>query len=284
MTAALRFLQIGIVRIRVKIFAIEHGPLSLVKSALAFVAPHSAAPALVAVPSRPAVAVPLQLQEPRPSFAEMSRPTSRQRLVMMGIAALHLLGLWGLGQVQDVRRTMARMAPVVVRLVAPAEPPKPLPPPVAMPQLKVPTLTMVDPPLIAVATAPAPSPVFAAIPTPPPAPTPVQASPTPVIPITAPVPQIKQIPASAVRYLKEPRMTVPLMSKRLRESGVVQLRVIVDVRGQPREITLAKSSGFARLDEQALQDMRSARFAPYTENGQPVEWEVIAPMSYEVDR
>ena len=39
-----------------------------------------------------------------------------------------------------------------------------------------------------------------------------------------------------------------------------------------------------RLDEQALLDMRSARFAPYTENGQPVEWEVIAPMSYEVDR
>ena len=79
-------------------------------------------------------------------------------------------------------------------------------------------------------------------------------------------------------------MTVPLMSKRLRESGVVQLRVVVDVNGQPREIALAKSSGFARLDEQALQDMRSARFAPQTENGQPVEWEVIAPMSYEVDR
>jgi len=38
------------------------------------------------------------------------------------------------------------------------------------------------------------------------------------------------------------------------------------------------------LDEQALQDMRSARFVPQTENGQPIEWEVIAPMSYEIDR
>jgi periplasmic protein TonB len=257
-----------------------------VKPALAFVASTSAAPAPVAVPSRPALVTPVQLQAPRPSFAEMSRPTGRQRLLLVGIAALHLLGLWGLSQVQDVRRTVARLAPVVVRLVAPAEPPKPLPPPpVAMPQLKVPALAMIDPPLIAVATAPAPSPVFAAIPLPPPAPTPVVAAPTPVIPVTPPPsPQIKQIPASAVRYLKEPRMTVPLMSKRLRESGVVHLRVIVDVRGQPREITLAKSSGFARLDEQALQDMRSARFAPYTENGQAVEWEVIAPMSYEVDR
>jgi len=257
-----------------------------VKPALAFVAPNSAAPAPVAVPSRPAMVVPPQLKEPRPSFAELSRPSLKRRLVMAGIVGLHVLGLWGLSQVQDLRGKIARVAPVVVRLIAPAEPPKPLPPPpIAMPQLKVPVLTMVDPPLIAVATAPAPSPVFAAIPTPPPAPVPVQTSPTPVLPVVQPpLPQIKQIPASAVRYLKEPRMTVPLMSKRLRESGVVHLRVIVDVRGQPREITLAKSSGFARLDEQALQDMRSARFAPYTENGQAVEWEVIAPMSYEVDR
>lgn len=79
-------------------------------------------------------------------------------------------------------------------------------------------------------------------------------------------------------------MTVPLMSKRLRESGIVHLRVVVDARGLPREITLAKSSGFARLDEQALQDMRGARFVPQTENGQPVEWEVITPLSYELDR
>jgi protein TonB len=103
------------------------------------------------------------------------------------------------------------------------------------------------------------------------------------VPPPAP-PSIKRIPASAVRYVREPRMTVPLMSKRLRESGVVHLRVVVDVNGMPKDITLAKSSGFARLDEQALQDMSSARFAPQTENGQPIEWEVIAPMSYEVDR
>lgn len=238
------------------------------------------------MPSRPAAVVPPQVLQARPSFAEISRPPRSRQLLLAGIFGLHVLVFWGLSQVQDLRAKIARVTPVVVRLVAPAEPPKPLPPPpIAMPQLKAPALTMIDPPLIAVATAPAPSPLVAAIPTPPPAPVPVQTSPTPVIPVTPPpAPQIKQIPASAVRYLKEPRMTVPLMSKRLRESGVVHLRVVVDVRGQPREITLAKSSGFARLDEQALQDMRSARFAPYTENGQPVEWEVIAPMSYEVER
>lgn len=245
---------------------------------LAFVAPHP-----VAVPPRPAV---LRMQQPRPSYAELSRPPRSRRLLLVGIAGAHLLGLWGLSQMQDVKRAVARVAPVVVRLVAPAEPPKPLPPPpVAMPQLQVPATTLIEPPLIAIAAAPAPSPLVAALPSPPPAPVPVQAAPTPVIAVPPPpTPQIRQIPASAVRYLKEPRMTVPLMSKRLRESGVVHLRVVVDVRGQPREISLARSSGFARLDEQALLDMRSARFLPYTENGQPVEWEVIAPMSYEVDR
>ncbi|MBW8843672.1 MAG: TonB family protein [Burkholderiales bacterium] len=247
------------------------------KPAFAFVAPAPVA----AVSARPAVARLL----PRPSYAEVSG-SGHQRMFAAGVIALHLLGLWGLSQMQDVRRTVARVAPVVVRLIAPAEPPKPLPPPpVAMPQLQAPAPIFIEPPLIAIAVAPAPSVVVAALPPPSPSPAVVQPAPTPIIPVTPPAaPAIKQIPASAVRYLKEPRMTVPLMSKRLRESGIVHLRVVVDTRGLPREISLAKSSGFARLDEQALQDMRSARFVPQTENGQPVEWEVITPMSYEVDR
>jgi len=244
---------------------------------LAFVAPTP-----VAVPPRPAVL----RAPPQASYAELSGPPRSRRLLLVGIAALHLLGFWGLSRVQDLRRTVAQVAPIVVRLVAPAEPPKPRPPtPVAMPELKAPAMTLVDPPLIAIAAAPAPAVVVAALPPPPPAAVPVQTAPAPVVQVVPPpAPAIKRVPASAVRYLKEPRMTVPLMSKRLRESGVVQLRVVVDINGLPREIALAKSSGFARLDEQALQDMRSARFAPQTENGQPVEWEVIAPMSYEVDR
>jgi len=223
----------------------------------------------------------------RPSYAEVSSGSARRHLLAAGIVALHLLLLWGMNQLQDVRRTVARVAPVVVRLIAPAEPPKPQPPaPVPMPTLQVPAQTFIEPPLIAIAAAPAPSPVVAALPPPPPAPAVVQAAPMPAIPVVVPppAPTVKQIPAGAVRYLREPRMTMPLMSRRLREAGIVHLRVVVDARGLPREITLAKSSGFARLDEQALLDMRGARFVPQTENGQPVEWEVITPLSYELDR
>jgi len=255
-------------------FRIESHALSV--KPLAFVAPTS-----VAVPPRPAV---LRVMQPRPSFAEVSRSPRSRRLLLIGIAALHLLGLWGLSQVQDLRRRVAQVAPVVVRLIAPSEPPQPLPPPpLAMPDLKAPALTLVEPPLIAVAAAPAPSPVVA--PPPQPAVVPMPAAPaTVVVQVTPPPPAIKRLPATAVRWLKEPRWTVPLMSRRLRESGVVHLRVVVDLNGVPREVALAKSSGYPRLDEQALLDMRHGRFVPYTENGQPVEWEVIAPVSYEIDR
>lgn len=248
---------------------------------LAFVAP-----APTAAPSLPAAVAAREASEARTvRFGEAPR---RRRWLLVGIAALHLLGFWGLSRVQNLRQTVARVAPVVVRLVAPAEPPKPQPPvPTALPDMKAPAVPLIEPPVIAVATAPAPALVVAALPPPPP-PAPVQATPAPapvaqIVPPPAP-PALKRVPASAVRYIREPRTAVPLMSKRLRESGVVHLRVVVDVNGLPREITLAKSSGFARLDEQALQDMRSARFAPQTENGQPIEWEVIAPMSYELDR
>lgn len=246
-------------------------------------------PALAFVTPTPATATPRPAatrQPQRTNFVE--DPSTRgRRLFAATVIVAHLLGLWALLQMSDVRRTVAQVAPVVVRLIAPAEPPKPVPPPpLATPELTPPPLVQIETPVIAIAAPPAPATVVAMQPPPPP-PAPaafVQTAPTPVIPAAPAPPAIKQIPASAVRYLKEPRMTVPMMSKRLRESGVVHLRVVVDVRGQPREIVLAKSSGFARLDEQALQDMRSARFMPQTENGQPIEWEVIAPMSYEIER
>lgn len=221
----------------------------------------------------------------RRGYADAGGPRRHPGLAA-GIVALHLLALWALSQMPAVRQTVRRVAPVVVRLVAPPAPTHPAPPPpLARPSLATPEPRLIDAPVIAVAATPAPAPVVAAPPPPPPpVASPVAVLPAPAAPLVPPRVALRQVPPSAVRYLREPRMTVPLLSRRLKESGVVHLRVVVDTAGQPREITLARSSGFARLDEQALQDMRSARFVPQTENGQPVEWEVIAPMSYEVDR
>ncbi|MEJ6006219.1 energy transducer TonB [Paucibacter sp. AS339] len=94
----------------------------------------------------------------------------------------------------------------------------------------------------------------------------------------------KQIAPGAVRYLQEPKLTVPLQSRRLGETGVAHLRIVVDAQGLLKEVSLKKSSGFARLDQQALQDIRSARFMPYVENGRAIEWETTALLSYESER
>ena len=99
-------------------------------------------------------------------------------------------------------------------------------------------------------------------------------------PATPPAVQPKRLAASAVQYRVMPPAEVPRTSRRAGESGTVWLRVLVDTEGVPRSVTLQRSSGFARLDEQALWAMRQARFTPHREDGRPVEVEVIAPIEY----
>lgn len=101
-------------------------------------------------------------------------------------------------------------------------------------------------------------------------------------PAAMPAPR-RQLAASAVRYLVPPPAEVPRASHRAGESGTVWLRVVVDTNGRPAQVLVHRSSGFARLDEQALWAMRQARFKPYSEDGRAVEVEVIAPIEYPAD-
>jgi periplasmic protein TonB len=213
-------------------------------------------------------------------------PTARRALTG-GVLAAHVLGGWALLQVDAVRQAVIEAAPIMVSMIAAPEPPKPAPPPPPRPQPPKPRPAPA--PVIAAAPSPTPAPPAFVVPAPEPAPAPVvavaPAPPAPPAPPAQVAPSVpRQIPPSAVRYLVEPRLTVPLLSRRLGEQGIVHLRVVVDARGQLKEASLRKSSGFARIDQQALQDIRTARFAPYTDNGQPVEWETTALLSYELDR
>jgi protein TonB len=54
----------------------------------------------------------------------------------------------------------------------------------------------------------------------------------------------------------------PPASRRMDEHGVVRLRVLVDERGRPREVQVAQSSGFERLDEAAITAVRRWQFSP----------------------
>ncbi|WP_246312023.1 energy transducer TonB [Pseudaquabacterium terrae] len=225
-------------------------------------------------------AAPLPLARHR---GESSR--AERRWLVAGVAGVHLLALWGLLQVEAVREAVRELSPLIVEFVAVEAPPKPAPPP--PPRQPIPLPRVVPPAVIAPAPSPTPAPTPFVVPAPEPAPAPViiaaEAPPAPHAPPPAPAPTPKRLPPSAVRYRVQPPIEVPMASRRLGESGTVLLRVLVGTDGRPRQITLHKSSGFARLDEQALQAMRRALFEPYTENGVALEGEVTAPLEYVIE-
>lgn len=64
---------------------------------------------------------------------------------------------------------------------------------------------------------------------------------------------------------------------------MVWLKVVVGVRGLPLSVQVQRSSGYPRLDEQAVWAMRQAGFRPQTENGSPIELEVAAPIEYPLE-
>lgn len=218
--------------------------------------------------------------------AEMSPRQTRS--LAATVAVLHLAGGWALLQVPAVRASVLEAAPMMVDLLAPPAPPTPPPPPPQTPRPLPPVLAPA-PVLAAPSPAPLPPEAFTA-PAPAPVPAPVAvaapvASPNPPAPpaLAPPAPARKRLSADAVGYLVQPPAEVPLASRRAGESGVVWLRVVVDVRGLPALVQVQRSSGFARLDTQAVTAMRQARFRPHTEDGVALEVEVIAPIEYPLE-
>lgn len=71
--------------------------------------------------------------------------------------------------------------------------------------------------------------------------------------------------------------TYPPMSRRLSEQGTVRLKVLVDERGRPRDVEIAQSSGFTRLDEAATQAVRKWRFVAATDGVKAITaWTQVA--------
>ncbi|MFP5406193.1 MAG: energy transducer TonB [Gammaproteobacteria bacterium] len=65
----------------------------------------------------------------------------------------------------------------------------------------------------------------------------------------------------------------PKLARRLGEEGDVLLDIRVERDGRVSEVRLERSSGFDRLDQAAMDTVRTWRFQPATVDGQPVaEW------------
>lgn len=222
-----------------------------------------------------------------PSHAPDALPPAVRRSVWLGAALLHLGVLWALLQMEPVRRAVGGVLPIAVDWIAPPAPTTPPPPPPPPPK---PAAVVQPKPVIVSEPVPAPAaPVFVAPPPPPRPvePTPVVVEPVAVAPAPPPPPSAPEAPRTiaitAVEYLSPPVLTYPLASRRLQEQGQVNVRVLVDARGQPQQMSVIRSSGHARLDEAALATVRLTRFKPYTENGTPLPFWVVMPLLFELE-
>lgn len=168
---------------------------------------------------------------------------------------------------------------------------KPVPRPVVKPEtrptMSKPVFKTKPQPAVLVAKRQVPSPIQAAeSPKPTPEPEPVnEVAPAParvVAEAPKPAPPSPSPPRPA-DYLNNPKPPYPALSRRLGEEGVVRLNILVNPDGSVARLELAKSSGFARLDQSAMDTVQSSwKFEPARQDGSPVAAWVIVPIQFTV--
>jgi len=197
------------------------------------------------------------------------------------IVALHGLGLYAALQVGAVRETLQEAAPLFVSFIATppapqvqAPPPKPEP---VKPKHEPRMISMPQPSASPMQTPPEPvhtEPVTEAAPPAPEAPpAPAAAAAAPIIP-----------PNFIAAYLDNPAPEYPHLSKQLKESGRVLLRVRVSAEGRSAQVELDKSSGYDRLDQAAIEAVRRWRFVPAKQGDQAFTAWVIVPINFQLDQ
>jgi protein TonB len=101
-------------------------------------------------------------------------------------------------------------------------------------------------------------------------------------PVAAPKPVernvVKTPPSTQGRGAKITQPEYPPAARRAGEEGTVQLQVLVLSSGRAGEVKVARSSGFPKLDEAAINEVkRNWRFVPGKEDGKPVDmWHTFA--------
>jgi protein TonB len=101
-------------------------------------------------------------------------------------------------------------------------------------------------------------------------------------PMPTPIGDVPKL-ISAVEYVREPVPRYPPQSRRLREQGLVVLRVLIDEKGQACDIEIESSSGHVRLDHAAKDAVARAAFRPYVEDGAPRRALVLIPIEFSLN-
>lgn len=213
----------------------------------------------------------------------LNRP-QRHTLIASSVVLFHLAAIWVL-QTGLVRQALEAVVPVNI-LSEFLESPKPIleppPKPVAQP---VRHKSAPPPPPVLVALAdntPAPDAPSGFVA--PPASVPLPPMAAPVAKATAPAPiaagpQI-ELPSSDADYLQNPKPSYPAQSRRMGEQGKVIVRVLIGVDGLAQKAEIRKSSGFERLDDSALNTVKSWRYVPGKRAGVAEAMWFSVPINY----
>lgn len=207
-------------------------------------------------------------------FGRKLNATGIASALLVHAAVVAIIAL-GVGQSESLSRMAQPLAVRLVEAMRPEEKP-PAPPPAPNKQAKAPSKVFKTP-ILAIA-APNASSSFAVAEQPPAVAAPVQvASPAPA-PAAAAEPLVEA--RFDADYLANPKPPYPSASRRFGEAGTVYLRVQVSAEGHAHKVELKSSSGFARLDQSALDTVAQWRFVPARRGNTAVTAWVIVPIVF----
>lgn len=203
-----------------------------------------------------------------------SSQTSPARIaIAFAIVGAHAAVIATLMNIRSTRPVDAQLSPIVVNLVAESAARPQWQPPAVTPVVPLVSSPVPDVPMIEMPIAAPPSEHAISFPA-------VNASPRQTVAQAGDV--TRQV--ASVEYLREPVPRYPPQSRKLREQGLVVLRVVIDERGAACEVYIENSSGHSRLDEAAREAITRAEFRPYVEDGVARRAMVLIPIEFSLHR
>lgn len=80
-----------------------------------------------------------------------------------------------------------------------------------------------------------------------------------------------------------PKPIYPLLSRRMREQGAVQLKLCIDGRGRVENVQLIKSSGYEKLDRSAIEGVREWKFSALESQDQAISHCYHLPIHFRLE-
>ena len=111
----------------------------------------------------------------------------------------------------------------------------------------------------------------------------VEQTAAPAPPKATEIEEVIEQPKFGVAYLNNPAPNYPRLSRKIGEEGRVLLKVLVSEQGAANTVEVEKSSGYARLDESAVDAVKRWKFIPARKGAQALSAYVLVPISFALD-